>query len=164
MEKRKMVKKILKKIFLGILIILLIILYIFKITFNLGIGKYTGYQIEVISTWSGRGIDGRNLGSGIWIQRYNISENDLLYDEGKTWDVEKELPPIDDDFPSSPPSKPIVEIVSLGKNEAEIKVNGSRCTIKYNSERKSARESIVRFDGTNYEYSFRIIKKYLFII
>ena len=159
-----MVKKILKKIFLGILIILLVILYIFKITFNLGIGKYTGYQIEVISTWSGRGIDGRKLGSGIWIQRYNISENDFWYDAGKTWYVKKELPPNDDDFPSGPPSKPIVEIVSLGKNEAEIKVNGSQCTIKYNSERKSAYPKMIYFDGTNYQYSFRIIKKYLFII
>ncbi len=160
-----MVKKILKKIFLGILIILLVILYIFKITFNLGIGKYTGYQIEVISTWSGRGIDGHDLGSGIWIQRYNISENDFLYDAGRKWHIKKELPPVDDDFPSSPPSKPIVEIVSLGKNEAEIKVNGGPIsTIKYNSERRIARESIVYFDGTNYEYSFRIIKKYLFII
>jgi hypothetical protein len=156
-----MVKKILKKIFLGILIILLVILYIFKITFNLGIGKYTGYQIEVISTWSGRGIDGRKLGSGIWIQRYNISENDFLYDEGETWVVEKELRPIDYHVP---PSKPIVEIVSLGKNEAEIKVNGSQCTIKYNSERKSAYPKMIYFDGTNYQYSFRIIKKYLFII
>lgn len=43
-------------------------------------GDYTGYQLTLTTSYGGYGVFGQDLGSGTIIKTYNISNNDIFYE------------------------------------------------------------------------------------
>ena len=154
-----------KKKFLLFAIIISLIIGVFLL-FKLFIkieGEYTGYKMILVAKYEGYGFWGQDLGRGIKIKIFNISENDILYEPfmGGLWElnVDEEVKGENNNMvlPLLPNYRKILEIVELKKYEVLIKNKDEYYNIKYNKKFEIP-SGIQVFDGINYNYYLKIIK------
>ena len=153
-----------KVILLSIVVVLLAIIFVLFIVFKYKKieieGDYTGYQLILTVKYGGFGIAGQDLGSGTEKKIFNISENDIFYEPvlGGMWllnaDIEyKEVGNI-----SIPNYSTILEVMEFEDNTVTVKIQDKTYNIKYNEERNISSNTTM-FDGINYEYTIKVIKK-----
>lgn len=123
-------------------------------------GKYTGYQLVLVANYEGHGQAGQNLGSGTKKKRFNISEKDVLYEPfwGGIWELNVDDPQKGYGKKEIPYYSEILEIVKIEEDQVQIKNKDKIYNIKYN-ENFGISSNITVYDGTNYSYIVRFIKK-----
>lgn len=153
-----------KKILLicGIFIILLIAVFLlFRILNNIETeGEYTGYQLILVANYGGYGIAGQDLGSGQEKKIFNISEKDIFYEPfmGGVWSLNADVTEEKIGNLAFSNYSEILEIVKFEENEVQIKSKDKIYNIKYNEKLNISSNTNI-YDGINYSYIIRIIKK-----
>ena len=153
-------------VILSIIIFIAIIIIAIEIFSNINIeteGEYSGYQLILTASYGGTGFDGQQLKSGKAKKIYNISEKDIFYESfsDDTWLLNPEIE--DKDEEEIPTTigvglSEILQIIEFGEKTVKIKNDNKIYDIKYN--RKTDIDSnYVVYDGPNYSYTIRIIKK-----
>ncbi len=99
--------------------------------------------VEIVTSYSGYGIDGQNLGSGTFSESFTVSAGDIFYENyyGK-WTFNSEDGEI------------IAEIAEINDSGAVIVIHGESHTIKYGTGRKV--QGMIIDDGYTYEYVLNV--------
>lgn len=114
--------------------------------------KYSGYQLKLISSTGGYGINGQSLGHSKKFRKFNISENDEFYLSDKYL--------ISDDWMINPPAsknlgKP--KIIKFEKNNVLVEFEGQIQSIPYNKN-VYVPDGITVFDGPSTSFEINITK------
>lgn len=116
------------------------------------IGKDTGYQLIINTTYGGYGIAGQDLGHGSRHDIYNVKADDAfadgLFESIHLYDVDNS-----DEFESV-----ILYIHELNDNYVGVSLKGGYKELEYNKEYELS-SSFQAFDGVNYKYTIKFIKK-----
>ena len=120
-------------------------------------GEYTGYQLTLIASYGGCGIDGQDLGSGTIIKTYNISDNDIFYEpsSGGIWKLNLEQKNV---TTNSFVPRVILKINKIENENIELEYGDNKHIVQYNEEIEISSNFIV-YDGTNYSYRIKISKE-----
>lgn len=151
-----------KVILLSIVVVLLVIVFLLFIVFKHKKieteGDYTGYQLILTAKYEGYGVAGQNLGEGTEKKIFNISENDTFYEplDGGIWLLNPQNAKIQDsDFFNY---EMILKVIELGEDQIKVENNDVIHNIKYNEELNISSNFTI-YDGINYKYTIKVIKK-----
>ena len=115
-------------------------------------GEYTGYQLIINTTYGGHGIAGQDLGHGVKHDIYNVKAEDAfadgLFESIHLYDVDNS-----DEFESV-----ILYIHELNDNYIGVSLKDGYKELEYNKEYE-LKSSFQAFDGVNYKYTIKFIKK-----
>ena len=108
----------------------------------------TKCRLKVVSSYSGWGIDGQDLGSGKFTDTFSVSEKDLFYElSNGHWSKEKK----------EDTAEIILSITKIDENGVTIQIGETETVLNYDVSKDIDSRYIV-YDGTNYKYTFRFIK------
>ena len=103
--------------------------------------------VEIVTSYSGYGIDGQYLGSGTFSESFTVSAGDIFYED---YEGEWILNPDD----NSKYGEIIAEVTEINDSGAVIVIHGESHMIKYGTGRKV--QGMIIDDGYTYEYVLNV--------
>lgn len=125
------------------------VLTVFLVIFFSGCTAYEAdvcCKMTVMSSYSGFGIDGQNLGSGSITKEYTVRSGEKYAENGSgDWYLVSNK--------GAGEATPIMEIISINEKSVTVVFSGTETNVSYNRKLTIPSEITV-YDGWNYYYTF----------
>lgn len=120
----------------------ILMIFVCAIIFCLSGCEKTGCTMTVLSSYSGTGIDGQDLGSGSFSETFSVSAGDVFY-EGYNGHWKRE---------NINGNENILKIIDINNDGVTVKIDDEEITMQY-GRAKYVNSKYTVYDGENYKYS-----------
>lgn len=108
----------------------------------------TGCTMTVLSSYSGTGIDGQDLGSGSFSDTFSVAAGDVFYEDyNGHWKRENIIG-----------NENILKIIDISSDGVTVKIDDEEITLQY-GRAEFVNSNYTVYDGKNYKYSISFLRE-----